>query len=175
MRGRWREGQSTRVEGVGESEREVERGGERQRGGGSKEMEGREVLPDKTDTLNSKQPAFPLSPHVVPFVLSVSHPHSLGSVAAAGAGLHPFQPNMLNHHINNQIHSGLITLTVGCLIINHSASMYLPSFILTSTKCSDEFTATIVIQEMILEVMQSDSATQQLQVIMMATLPLHGR
>lgn len=49
MRGRWREGQSARVEGVGESEREVERGGERKRGGGSKEMEGREVLPDKTD------------------------------------------------------------------------------------------------------------------------------
>lgn len=32
MRGRWREGQSARVGGVGESEREVERGREKERG-----------------------------------------------------------------------------------------------------------------------------------------------
>lgn len=125
-------------------------------------------------TINSRQPAFQLSPHVS-LVLSISHPHSLGSVAAAYAGLHPFQPNMLNHHINNQIHSGLITLTVGWWIINHSASRYLSSFILTSTKCSDGFAATIVIQEMIPKVMQSDSATQQLQVVMMVLLLLYGQ
>lgn len=52
--------------------------------------------------------------------------------------------------------------------------MYLSSFILTSAKCSDGFTATIVIQERILEVMQSDSATQQL-LIMMVILLLYGQ
>lgn len=113
-----------------------------------------------------------MSPHRLCRALQ-SYTHSLGSVAATRAGLHPFQAN-INHRINNQIHSVLITLTDGCLIINHSASMYLSSFILTSAKCSDGFTATIVIQKRILEVMRSDSATQQL-LIMMVILLLYGQ